>query len=198
MLDSLGLYLASKGFSVRRYQSASSYVRSGLEGEPPDCIVSDLRMPGLSALDLQKLLVRRGTPTQMIVITAYGDIETAVEAMQAGAFDFLEKPVDEQRLVASIRKAASRSESLQAKAEELAELRARVDTLTEREQQVMRLATSGLTNREIAGELGISPRTVEIHRASVMQKVAADSLADLVRLALALGMHEQPGEARGR
>jgi len=186
VLDALAQYLTSKGFEVRQFPSATDYLKSGLDGEPVDCIVTDVRMPGMTALELQRLIAKRGLPTQLIMITAYAEVETAVEAMKAGAFDFLEKPVDEQRLVASIRKAASRSGTLQARAAELAELQARVDELTERESQVMSLTTRGLTNREIAAELGISPRTVEIHRASVMQKVKADSLADLVRIALEL------------
>ncbi len=184
VLDSLGMYLESKGFEVRRFPNASVYLKAIPEDPPCDCVVSDVRMPGISGLDLQKTLSKRNQPGQLILMTAFADVGMAVQTMKAGAFDFIEKPVDENRLVASIRQAASRAERLQQEADELEALQDRMSALTERETQVMGLATRGLTNREIAHELGISPRTVEIYRAAVMQKLRADSLADLVRMAL--------------
>ena len=190
--DSLALYLTSKGIETRTFESATAFVKHGLSGEPSDCIVTDVRMPGLSGVDLQKLLTKKGLTTQLILITAFGDVETAVAAMKAGAFDFLEKPVDEKRLVASIRKGATRSEALKAKANEIDEAKARLDRLTDREREVMALATQGYINREIALKLGISQRTVEIHRASLMLKVGADSMADLVRISLLVQRDTEP------
>lgn len=185
--DALALYLKSKGIDTRTFANAAAFIKSGFASEPSDCIVSDVRMPGLTGIDLQRHLNKRGLPTQLILITAFGDVDTAVAAMKAGAFDFLEKPVDEQRLVASIRKAASRSEALKTKADEIAEATVRLNRLTDREREVMTLATQGFINREIAVKLGISQRTVEIHRASLMLKAGADSLADLVKLSLLAG-----------
>jgi two-component system response regulator FixJ len=201
--ESLSLYLGSKGMHVRAFENADSFLGQGGPNEDTDCIVIDVRMPGMSGVELQKALARKAVTTQLVMITAYADIDAAVEAMKAGAFDFLEKPVDEPRLVASIRKAASRSETLHAEAAEVADMRQRLEMLTDREREVMLLATRGLTNRQIAAELGISPRTVEVYRASVMLKARADSLADLVRMTLRLGLHEnvqkdQQRRGRGR
>jgi two-component system response regulator FixJ len=182
--ESLALYLTSKGIETRTHESATAFLKLGLSDSTSDCIVTDVRMPGLTGLDLLKQLRKKGRTTQLILITAFGDVEIAVEAMKAGAFDFLLKPIDEQRLIASIRKAASRTEELKVKAEEIAEATARLNKLTDREREVMTLATQGFINRDIANKLGISQRTVEIHRASLMLKVGADSLPDLVRLSI--------------
>lgn len=182
--ESLSLYLTSKGIETRAHENATAFLKLGLSDVTSDCIVTDVRMPGLTGLDLLKQLRKKGRTTQLILVTAFGDVDIAVAAMKAGAFDFLLKPIDEQRLIASIRKAASRTEELKAKAEEIAEATARLNKLTDREREVMTLATQGFINRDIANKLGISQRTVEIHRASLMLKVGADSLPDLVRLSI--------------
>lgn len=188
VLDSLGLYLESKGFEVRRHDSANGYLKARKSLPTAECVVSDIRMPGMTGLELQKSLNRNGETSELILITGFADVDIAVSAMKAGAFDFIEKPVDEARLVASIRAAANKAERVQADAEELSRLADRLSSLTDREQDVLELVTRGLTNRDIAASLGISPRTVEVHRASMMQKSGVDSLADLVRIAMRLEM----------
>ena len=144
-------------------------------------------MPGLSGLDLQRELSDRKSPAPLILITGHGDIEMAVMAIKAGAHDFIEKPFDESRLLASIEDAVSRRGKDAEEEMETAVLAARVAELSERQRQVMDLAVQGLTNKQIANQLGISPRTVEIHRAFVMSKMNAKSVADLLRTCMRLG-----------
>ena len=183
VLDALGLFLERRGFDVERFGRASDYVKVA-PGRESDCIVADIRMPGLSGMDLQRRLTRAGVTTPLILITGFADVGVAVAAMKAGAFDFLEKPVDERRLVASIKQALHHAEELQAEQDADQHAMSLFDSLSERERDVMSRAALGRTSREIAAELGISPRTVEIHRASVMEKTGSASLADLVRLYL--------------
>ena len=186
VLDALGQYLESKGHAVHRYTRAEP-VLDRVRGEAwPSCIVSDVRMPGMSGLDLQSELARIGCRLPLILITGHGDIEMAVAAIKAGAHDFLEKPFDERRLLAVIEAAMRSTEALLVTAHELSDLTVRRTELSERQQQVMDLAVKGYTNKEIGAELGISPRTVEIYRAKVMERMGADTLADLVRIAVKL------------
>ena len=198
VLDSLGIYLERRGFVVNRFASGGDYVRSRPASPPNDCIVSDVRMNGMSGMDLQRWLTRSKYPVPLILITGFSDIGVAVAAMKSGAHDFFEKPVDERQLVASIRQAASRWEERIAAQSELHALLERYDTLSERERQVMRLATQGCTSRMIAAQLGISPRTVEIHRAAVLEKTRSTSLADLIRLEIAIEqLQERPVRGDG-
>jgi len=194
VLDALGMYLERRGLNVRLHSRASEFLKSKSTERPSDCIIADVRMPGLSGLDLQRTLARHDHPTPLILITGYADVTTAVAAMKAGAWDFLEKPVDERRLVSMIRKAASLAERRQAEMEEMAELKSLIASLSEREREVMQLTAQGHTSRHIGAELGISPRTVEIHRASVMEKTGSDSVADLVRIVMKI----EAEEARAR
>ncbi len=186
ILDSLGLYLESKGFIVERFNRAERVVSLAPAMLNRACIVSDVRMPGLSGIELQQQLNRHNITAPLILITGHGDIEMAVAAIKAGAHDFLEKPFDERRLVASIEAAMAAHTGQQSALQELAELRARLAELSERQRQVMDLAVRGRTNKEIGITLGISPRTVEIYRAKVMERMGARTLADLVRIALAM------------
>jgi two-component system response regulator FixJ len=181
--DSLRLLLQTSDFMVETFDSATAFL-AGTHCTNA-CVVTDVRMPGMDGLALQEELARRRDSLPVIVMTGHGDVPLAVKAMRAGAIDFLEKPFDEDALVASVRRALEqRSQSLnrniaaQAAREQLAHL-------TEREHQVLDLLVVGKPNKVIAYELDISPRTVEIHRARVMDKMQARSLADLVRLALA-------------
>lgn len=186
VLDALGLYLERRGFHVSRYARAADYVKTRSRAAPCDCIVADIRMPGMSGMDLQRWLVRTGSEVPLILITGFADVVVAVAAMKAGAYDFMEKPVDERHLVASIRQAATQTEQQQAERVKVAQIATRVETLSDREREVMNLAARGRTSREIGAELGISPRTVEIHRASMMEKLGCETLADLVRFAIKL------------
>jgi two-component system response regulator FixJ len=183
VLDSLRLLLEGHGMSVRCFSSGEAFLES-LDGFKPACIVSDVRMPGLSGLELQRRLKASGRAAPIILITGHGDIAMAVGAMREGAFDFLEKPYDADQLIDSIRKALRAEQELSSKAGQRTELLERIAELSPRQREVMGLVARGLSNKQIAVELGISPRTVENYRAWVMERLAASNLADLVRKVL--------------
>lgn len=182
--DALRLYLQKRGLAVETFARAGEFVKSLAGRPPPDCIVSDIRMPGMSGMDLQRWLVAQGHAIPLIFMTGYADVEVAVAAMKAGATDFIEKPVDERRLVTSIRHAVTEAQRRQAECAARTNSAHRLHALSEREQEVFWLTSRGRTSREVGAELGISPRTVEIHRASVFEKTGCATLAELVRLAV--------------
>ena len=184
VLDSLALYLAREGVTTEGFDSAEALITALDGGARPDCIVSDIRLPGISGLDLLDLLKGRHCTAPLILITAVGDIDMAVGAMKTGAFDFIEKPFDEGRLLAAIENAVALRRRQAVRDAELEGLRSRFNTLSARQRQVMGLAAAGLSNKEIAFRLDISPKTVENHRAWVMERMNAKSLADLVRIAM--------------
>lgn len=185
VLRSMRMLLNGAGFEVCCYASAEALLSEG-EKQKPACIVSDVRLPGKSGLDLQKELAHRWPSVPIIMITGHGDIAMAVKAIKDGAFDFLEKPFDDTRLIESIRAALSRATALTAEKEELSELRVRLNELSPRQREVMELVARGLANKEIAAQLKLSPRTVENYRAWVMEKMGAKNLADLVRKSVIL------------
>jgi two-component system response regulator FixJ len=185
VLDSLTQYLKRQAIVVSGYVTADAFVASQ-ESPPFDCVVADVRMPGLSGIDLVRHFAEEGCATPIILITGHGDVDMAVAAIKLGAFDFIEKPFDESRLLESIHNATANASSRQRTAAELAEMRARLETLTERQRQVLDLAVTGLSNKEIAERLGISFRTVENHRAWMMERMGARNLADLVRMRVTL------------
>ena len=191
VLDSLRLLVASEGWPVRCFGNAESFLEALANSLEPSCIVADVRLPGMSGLDLQADLNRRGLGTPLILITGHGQIDMAVRAVKAGAHDFLEKPFDPNRLVAGIRSAIERASSDRADQRTIEDLKERVALLSERQRQVMDLAVVGFSNKEIAQQMGITPRTVESYRAWVMEKTGAANLAELVRLAMQL---EQSGQ----
>lgn len=186
VLDSLGDFLEGEGCLVHRHGSAEGLLQTLDDDAQPTCIVSDVRLAGMSGLDLQKELARRGSAIPLILITGHGDIAMAVAAIKSGAHDFLEKPFDEMRLYESIVEAFASASRHQDGRQVLADLVARRADLSSRQLQVMMLAAQGRTNKEIGQELGISPRTVEIYRARVMERMGAKTLADLVRIVLRL------------
>lgn len=188
VLDSLKLYLERQGVAVTCFASADAFVagKDQDNDEALDCIVADVRMPGLSGLDLVRRFAAEGRATPVVLITGHGDIDMAVAAIKLGAFDFIEKPFDESRLLEAVRNAAGAARQKQIADAELADLRTRFDGLTERQRQVLELAVAGLSNKEIAGRLGISFRTVEIHRAWMMERMGARNLAELVRMEMQL------------
>ncbi len=182
--EAICLVLEMSGFTVRTYNNAAAFL-----AEAPGafgCVLTDVKMPGMDGLELLRRLRERGARLSVVVMTGQADIATAVQAMKAGAVDFLEKPFDDEQLVASVQRAleeASRLHEVVSKSEDAA---ARLATLTPREREVLDLLVAGRSNKEIGRELGSSPRTVEVHRARVMDKLNASSLPDLVRLVLAV------------
>lgn len=180
VLDSLQMVLRGHGLKVLCFASAEAFLaspdKSGVE-----CIVSDVRMLGMTGLDLQRALASQDSPPPLILVTGHGDIAMAVQAIKDGAVDFLEKPFDDQRLVDSIAKATATGSRLKSQRAAQADIAARMAELSERQRQVMDLVVEGLSNKEIAQRLGISPRTVENYRAWVMEKMDAGNLAELVR-----------------
>ena len=185
--QSLESLIKSVGWRVRTYGSAQEFLGSG-HLEAPGCIVLDVRLPGLSGLDLQQALLRAKSHLPVIFITGHGDIPMSVQAMKAGAVEFLPKPFREQDLLDALKLALDRDRTTRQQRAELAALRARYDSVTPREQQVMGLLVTGLLNKEIATTLGVSEVTIKVHRSQIMQKMQADSLANLVRMAERLGI----------
>ena len=183
--ESLRLLLYAGGLTSFVYESADSFLE---EKEHPafDCMLLDIRMPGTDGLELFRILNRKHLPYPVIFITGHGDIPLAVSAIKLGAYDFLTKPFQDGELLEKVRSAINYFQSSREHLLELQELQARVDSCTPREQDVMRLLAKGLPNKGIAETLGISPRTVEIHRANVMDKMTADSLPALVKMITAL------------
>ena len=183
MRDSLRMLLEVAGFTVRTFDSATAFLTSAPASL--GCVLTDIRMPEMDGLSLLRQLRGQGVHLPVIVMTGQGDIAIAVQAMKAGAIDFLEKPFDDATLIEAVGKAQKQSEKLQEVAEASAEAMARLATLTPREREVFDLLVTGLPNKAIANALGGSPRTIEVHRARVFEKLKAHSLPDLVRLLLA-------------
>jgi FixJ family two-component response regulator len=183
--ESLRLLLFAEDLQSIVFESADVYLR---EKTPPacDCMLLDIRMPGTDGLELFSILKKRHLPFPVIFITGHGDIPLAVSAIKQGAFDFLTKPFQEGELLSKVKSAISHYQLDRKRLEELRALQTRVDSCTPREQDVMKLLTKGLPNKGIAEILGISPRTVEIHRANVMEKMSADSLPALVKMVTSL------------
>jgi two-component system, LuxR family, response regulator FixJ len=184
--SSLRLLLKSLGLAATAYDSAAAFLAS-YDPEQPGCLLLDIRMPGMSGLELQQQLNQRGTITPIIFITGHGDIAMAVEAMQQGAFDFLQKPFRDQELLDRVQRAIAKDRSIRQELRGDQAIRQRLDSLTAREHDVLGLVADGAPNKIIAHKLGISQRTVEIHRARVMEKMSADSLAQLVHMTIAAG-----------
>ena len=186
--DSLQLYFTRKHVKTTCFQTAEEFLKALNRSERFDCIVSDVRMPGMSGLDLVQHLGNRGSVCPIILITGHGDIDMAVSAVKAGAFDFIEKPFDESRLLASIRDAVDHGRRQLQNAADLEKMRARFELLSIRQRQVMELAAAGLSNKEIGTKLNISTKTVENHRAWVMERIGARNVAELVRIAMQIHM----------
>lgn len=174
--------LASMGFEVQTFESASEFLGSK-RPEVPSCLVLDVRLPGLSGLDLQRELVASGTSIPIIFITGHGDVPMSVEAMKGGAVEFLTKPFRDQQLLDAVQHAIARDRVEREKRAEVAEVRRRYESLTPRERDVMVRVVAGRLNKQIAFELGTAEITVKVHRARVMEKLQVESLAALVHLA---------------
>lgn len=181
--NSLQFLLKSVGLSAVAFASAQEFL-AGYKPHQAGCLVLDVRMPGMSGLELQQELNRRGAVIPVIFVTGHGDVPMAVEAVQHGAFDFVQKPYREQDLLDRIQRALAADRSNRAVLQQRDRIRARLASLTPREGEVLRLMTLGKPNKVMAAELGLSQRTVEIHRAHVMEKAGASSIAQLVRMVL--------------
>ncbi len=184
---SLAFLLTMAGFTIRVHDSASSFLAAAKTINQA-CLITDLRMPDMSGVELLKRLKETGASIPAIVITGHGDVPMAVAAMKAGAVDFIEKPFEDEMLVEAIKRAASRLEENSTPMVDTATLRTRLDSLSERERQVLSAVVAGLPNKTIGFDLGISPRTVEVHRANIMSKMQAKNLPELVRMSIAIGL----------
>jgi two-component system, LuxR family, response regulator FixJ len=183
--SSLRLLLKSVGLAASALPTAQEFLDT-YRPQQPGCLVLDVRMPGMSGMELQQQLNVRGAVIPVIFISGHADIPMAVEAMQQGAFDFLQKPFRDQDLIDRIQRALAKDQSNRAELQQRTQIRERLESLTPREREVLDLVTSGKPNKVMAGDLGVSQRTVEIHRARVMEKMGATSLAQLVRMVMDL------------
>jgi FixJ family two-component response regulator len=179
--DALSLLLSLKGMSIRPFATAESFIEA-YQPESAGCVLTDLRMPGMTGLELQAALTARHIHVPLVVLTAHGDVATARAALKNGAFDFLEKPVDDELLVEVLRNALRVDRERRTATSSRSAADARLERLTTREREILALLAAGHQNREIAAQLAISPRTVEVHKARIMEKLDCHSLAELIRI----------------
>ena len=190
---SLEFLLKTAGIQVRSFDSAKSFLDI-LPQVNSGCVITDVRMPDITGIDLLHRLRKTNPDLPVIVITGHGDITLAVEAMKIGAVDFLEKPFDDDQLIAAVRSALNRDADAAKRKAELGDITGKLDALSNRERQVLDGLVAGNANKTIAFDLGISPRTVEIYRANLMTKMGANSLSDLVRMAMLANILGEPGK----
>ncbi|PLY15683.1 MAG: DNA-binding response regulator [Sedimenticola sp.] len=188
MRNSLKWLIESVGMKVETYGSADEFIRNYYPGRA-GCLLLDVRMPGMSGLELQEHFVDHQIRIPIIIITGHGDVPMAVRAMKSGAVDFIEKPFNDELLLESIRNALLQDVDQRMLQSERAEIATRLAQLTPREHEVMEMVTSGKANKEIASALGVSAKTVEAHRARVMEKMEAESLAELVKMVIAANVY---------
>jgi FixJ family two-component response regulator len=195
MREALTRLLGTVGLRAEAFKTPQEFLKAK-RPDAPSCLILDVRLPGLSGLDLQRELADTDPPIQIVFITAHGDIPMTVQALKAGAVDFLTKPFRDQQLLDAVQQAIDRDRATRHRRAEVAELRRRYESLTQREREVMTLVVTGLLNKQIAAELRTSEATVKAHRAQLMHKMKVDSVAQLVRIAEALSLrpprHEPP------
>jgi FixJ family two-component response regulator len=190
VLAALSELFQSIGLRAETFGSASEFLRSELP-DVPGCLVLDVRLPGMSGLDFQTELAKAGIHIPIVFMTGHADVPMSVRAMKAGAVEFLTKPFREQDMLEAVQVAIEKDRGRRDREKILAELRGLFDSLTTREQEIIRLVTAGLMNKQIAAELGLSEITVKVHRSNVMRKMGTKSLAELVRMADALGIRHE-------
>lgn len=191
---SLGFMLKTSKLEVRSFTSGSQFLRE-VKDLAPGCVLLDIRMPEIDGLEVQAELTRRGVIYPVIVMTGHGDVEIAVKAMKAGAVDFIEKPFDKQLMLDAVREGFARLERSNETSERQRQARQRLNVLTARETDVLEGLVQGYPNKTIGYDLGISSRTVEIHRANLMKKLEVNNLSDLLRIAFAAGVGERDSQA---
>jgi RNA polymerase sigma factor (sigma-70 family) len=184
--DALTLLLSLKGVSTQPFATADSFIEA-YQPERAGCVLTDLRMPGMTGLELQAALAARHIEVPLVVLTAHGDVATARAALKNGAFDFLEKPVDDAQLIEVLRSALRVDRERRAASSSRSAADTQLARLTAREREIVALLAAGHQNREVAARLGISPRTVEVHKARIMEKLQCHSLAELIRMNLTAG-----------
>jgi len=194
---SLAFLLQSAGMAVQTYEAATVFL-NGVRTAAPGCVITDVRMPGISGIELLRRMKELNIAMPAIVITGHADVPLAVEAMKIGAFDFIEKPFDDELLLAAVRGALGRHATERQHLAERSQIEARLASLSNRERDVLDGLVAGHANKRIAFDLGISPRTIEIYRANLMTKMEAASLSDLVRMALVAGILGPASDAEGR
>jgi FixJ family two-component response regulator len=187
MREALTRLLGTVGLTAAAFKTPQEFLKNK-RPDAPSCLVLDVRLPGLSGLDLQRELANMDPPIQIVFITAHGDIPMTVQALKAGAVDFLTKPFRDQQLLDAVQQAIDRDRATRQQRAELAELRRRHESLTPREREVMALVVTGLLNKQIAAQLRTSEATVKAHRAQLMRKMEAESVAQLVRIAEGLSL----------
>ncbi len=190
----LGRLLRASGYQVRTHESTAEFLDQDL-GDAPTCVVLDVKMPDETGLELQERMRTLRYAPPIVFLTGHGDIPMSVQAMRAGAVDFLTKPVDSYDLLVAIERALALDRQARTERDETREMRRRLDSLTRRERQVLERVIGGHLNKQIGFELGIAEKTVKVHRGRVMDKMAAGSLAELVRMAQRLGVEPRPGTA---
>jgi FixJ family two-component response regulator len=192
VLKALSRLLRLSGFEVLTYSSAQEFIAQS-DAAVPGCLVLDVSMPGFSGLELQKWLTDSGHPWPIIFVSGHSDIPISVRAMKAGAVDFLTKPVDHQELLRAVQLARDRANEQRAREAETSTIRARLATLTTREREVFEHVISGKLNKQVASDLGTVEKTIKVHRARIMRKMGASSLAALVRMAERIGVQSREG-----
>jgi FixJ family two-component response regulator len=188
----LARLLRVEGFDVVTFAAAEDFLMAAQPDGQPACLVVDLRMPGLSGLDLQDLLAQQGLEMAIVFISGRADVQSGIRAMKGGAIDFLEKPVSDEALLGALRRGLEKDAERIATEADKSVLQTRLATLTPREREVFGLIVTGRLNKQVGAELGTSEKTVKVHRARVMQKMAAGSLAELVRMADKIGPFDEP------
>lgn len=187
---SAGFMLKTSGYAVSTYASGDAFLQAAKDAEP-GCVLLDVRMPGMDGLEVQKVMAERGIAMPVVVLTGHGDITVAVRAMKGGAVDFIEKPFEKAVLLTAITAAFERLDDVEARAARASDAAVAIAALTSREQDVLKGMAQGLPNKTIAFDLGISPRTVEVHRANLMAKLQVKSLSEALRIAFAAGLQDE-------